>query len=59
VSARVFSMHQDGRVRMWRVSRRSENAFRLVAALPTAPDILGRIFYQASYVQTRRSCRRL
>ncbi|EEE55996.1 hypothetical protein OsJ_04746 [Oryza sativa Japonica Group] len=26
---RVFSAHQDGRVRVWRVSRRSENAFKL------------------------------
>ncbi|CAO2167701.1 unnamed protein product [Urochloa humidicola] len=49
---RVFSAHQDGRVRVWRVSRRSENAFKLVAALPTARDYLGRIFRQASYVAT-------
>jgi len=60
---RVFSAHQDGRVRVWRVSRRSrsENAFKLVAALPTARDYLGRVFRQASYVQTtaRRSHRRL
>ncbi|RCV29021.1 hypothetical protein SETIT_5G449800v2 [Setaria italica] len=56
---RVFSAHQDGRVRVWRVSRRSENAFKLVAALPTARDYLGRIFRQASYVQTRRNHRRL
>ena len=56
-------MHQDGRVRVrvWRVSRRSrsENAFKLVAALPTARDYLGQVFRQASYVQTtaRRSHR--
>ncbi|XP_062208742.1 protein JINGUBANG-like [Phragmites australis] len=56
---RVFSAHQDGRVRVWRVSRRSENAFKLVAALPTARDYLGRIFRQGSYVQTRRNHRRL
>lgn len=58
---RVFSAHQDGRVRVWRVSRRSrsENAFKLVAALPTARDYLGRVFRQASYVQTRRNHRRL
>ncbi|XP_008674551.3 protein JINGUBANG [Zea mays] len=51
---RVFSAHQDGRVRVWRVSRgrRSENAFKLVAALPTARDYLGRVFRQDSYVQT-------
>lgn len=56
---RVFSAHQDGRVRVWRVSRRSENAFKLVAALPTTRDYLGRIFRQGSYVQTRRNHRRL
>ncbi|KAG2594171.1 protein JINGUBANG-like [Panicum virgatum] len=56
---RVFSAHQDGRVRVWRVSRRSENAFKLVAALPTARDYLGRIFRQASYIQTRRNHKRL
>ncbi|CAD6270633.1 unnamed protein product [Miscanthus lutarioriparius] len=41
---RVFSAHQDGRVRVWRVSRRSrsQNAFKLIAALPTARDYLGR-----------------
>ncbi|CAM0885247.1 unnamed protein product [Alopecurus aequalis] len=54
---RVFSAHQDGRVRVWRVSR-SENAFKLVAALPTARDYLGRVFRQASYVRTRRGARR-
>ncbi|ONM34602.1 Transducin/WD40 repeat-like superfamily protein [Zea mays] len=31
---------------------RSENAFKLVAALPTARDYLGRVFRQDSYVQT-------
>ncbi|KAL6853404.1 hypothetical protein ACP4OV_019433 [Aristida adscensionis] len=56
---RVFSAHQDGRVRVWRVSRRAENAFKLVAALPTARDYLGRVFRQGSYVQTRRNHRRL
>lgn len=55
---RVFSAHRDGRVRVWRVSRRSENAFKLVAALPTARDYLGRVFRQASYVQARRNHRR-
>ncbi|XP_066347688.1 F-box/WD repeat-containing protein pof1-like [Miscanthus floridulus] len=60
---RVFFAHQDGRIRVWRVSRRSrsQNVFKLVAALPTARDYLGRVFRQTSYVQTtaRRSHRRL
>ena len=55
---RVFSAHQDGRVRVWRVSRRSrsENAFKLVAALPTTRDYLGRVFRQPSYMQTMARC---
>ncbi|KAG8079059.1 hypothetical protein GUJ93_ZPchr0007g6234 [Zizania palustris] len=56
---RVFSAHQDGRVRVWRVSRRSKNAFKLVAALPTTRDYLGKMFRHASYMQTRRNHRHL
>ncbi|CAM0885245.1 unnamed protein product [Alopecurus aequalis] len=58
---RVFSAHQDGRVRVWRVSRRgtsTENTFKLVAVLPTTRDYLSRVFRQTSYVRTRRGARR-
>ncbi|KAJ1692187.1 hypothetical protein LUZ63_008885 [Rhynchospora breviuscula] len=56
---RVFSAHQDGKVRVWKVSSRSENAFKLVASLPTTRDYLGRCLKQSNYVQTRRNHRRL
>jgi WD40 repeat protein len=56
---RVFSAHQDGKVRVWKVSTRSENVFRLVASLPTTRDYLGRCLKQSNYVQTRRNHRRL
>ncbi|KAG6504013.1 protein JINGUBANG-like [Zingiber officinale] len=58
VGGRVFSAHQDGRIRVWQVCG-SENAFRLAATLPTARDRIGKILMQGSYVQTRRHHRKL
>lgn len=54
VGSRVFTAHQDGKIRVWKVSRRSENNFRLVNTLPTAKDYLGKFMKQSNYVQTRR-----
>ncbi|KAA0050189.1 hypothetical protein IC582_021734 [Cucumis melo] len=54
VGNRVFTAHQDGKIRVWKVSRRSENNFRLVNTLPTAKDYLGKFMKQSNYVQTRR-----
>ncbi|CAL9781154.1 unnamed protein product [Musa acuminata subsp. burmannicoides] len=59
VGSRIFSGHQDGRIRVWKVSRGSENIFRLTATLPTTKDYLGRFLNQGNYVQTRRNHRRL
>ncbi|KAG0487901.1 hypothetical protein HPP92_006712 [Vanilla planifolia] len=56
---RVFTAHQDRRIRVWKVSRRAENAFRLVATLPTARDCLVRLVERSSFVETRRNHRRL
>ncbi|XP_051121865.1 protein JINGUBANG [Andrographis paniculata] len=55
----VFTGHQDSRVRAWKLSRSSENVFRLVDTLPTTKDYLGRFINQSNYVQTRRHHRRL
>ncbi|KAF3438151.1 hypothetical protein FNV43_RR20907 [Rhamnella rubrinervis] len=41
VGNKVFTAHQDSRIRVWKVSRRSENVFRLVDTLPTTKDYLG------------------
>ncbi|KAL6009985.1 hypothetical protein ACLOJK_000416 [Asimina triloba] len=59
VGSRVFTAHQDSRIRVWKVSRRSENIFRLAATLPTAKDYLGKFMKQSNYVQTRRNHRKL
>ncbi|KAI5681783.1 hypothetical protein M9H77_03011 [Catharanthus roseus] len=54
VGNKVFTAHQDSRIRVWKVSRRSENVFRLVNSLPTTKDYLGKFMKQSNYVQTRR-----
>ncbi|WOK99077.1 myosin heavy chain kinase B [Canna indica] len=59
VGGRIFSAHHDGRIRVWKVSRSSENLFRLVATLPTARDYLGKFLNQGNYVETRRNHRKL
>lgn len=59
VGHKVFTAHQDSRIRVWKVSRRSENVFRLVDTLPTTKDYLGKFMKQSNYVQTRRHHKRL
>lgn len=54
VGNNVFTAHQDSRIRVWKVTRRSENVFRLVDTLPTTKDYLGKFMSQKNYVQTRR-----
>ncbi|KAJ6702498.1 hypothetical protein OIU74_013625 [Salix koriyanagi] len=59
VGNKVFTAHQDSRIRVWKVSRRSENVFRLVDTLPTTKDYLGKFMKQSNYVQTRRHHQKL
>lgn len=59
VGSNVFTAHQDSRIRVWKVSKRSENVFRLVDTLPTTKDYLGKFMKQSNYVQTRRHHKRL
>ncbi|KAK9052516.1 hypothetical protein SSX86_029145 [Deinandra increscens subsp. villosa] len=59
VGNRVFTAHQDSRIRVWKVSRSSENIFKLVHTLPTTKDYLGKFMKQSNYVQTRRHHKRL
>ncbi|KAF2322461.1 hypothetical protein GH714_017170 [Hevea brasiliensis] len=59
VGNKVFTAHQDSRIRVWKVSRSSENVFRLVDALPTTKDYLGKFLKQNNYVQTRRHHKKL
>ncbi|KAK6928834.1 WD40 repeat [Dillenia turbinata] len=59
VGNKVFTAHQDSRIRVWKLSRRSENVFRLVNTLPTTKDYLGKFMKQSNYVQTRRRHKQL
>uniref|UniRef100_A0A7N0T2V4 Uncharacterized protein n=1 Tax=Kalanchoe fedtschenkoi TaxID=63787 RepID=A0A7N0T2V4_KALFE len=59
VGNKVFTAHQDSRIRVWKVSKRSENVLRLVDTLPTTKDYLGKFMKQSNYVHTRRSHKRL
>ncbi|KAI4384638.1 hypothetical protein MLD38_002761 [Melastoma candidum] len=59
VGNKVFTAHQDSRIRVWKVSRSSENVFKLVDTLPTTKDYLGKFMKQSNYVQTRRNHKRL
>ncbi|KAI4323485.1 hypothetical protein L6164_023084 [Bauhinia variegata] len=59
VGNKVFTAHQDSKIRVWKVSRSSENVFKLVDTLPTAKDYLGKFMKQSNYVQTRRHHKRL
>nr|GMC89129.1 protein JINGUBANG-like isoform X1 [Ipomoea batatas] len=59
VGNKVFTAHQDSRIRAWKVSRRSENVFRILDTLPTTKDCLGKFMRQSNYVQTRRNHKKL
>ncbi|KNA11881.1 hypothetical protein SOVF_131030 [Spinacia oleracea] len=59
VGNKVFTAHQDTRIRVWKVSRRSENVFRLLNTLPTTKDYLGKCMKQSNYVQIRRHHKKL
>jgi len=59
VGNKVFTAHQDSRIRVWKVSRSSENVFKLVDTLPTTKDYLGKFMKQSNYVQTRRHHKKL
>ncbi|PNX78634.1 myosin heavy chain kinase B-like protein [Trifolium pratense] len=52
VGNKVFTAHQDSRIRCWKVSRSSENVFRLVDTLPTTKDYLGRFMKHSSWDKT-------
>ncbi|KAF7002084.1 hypothetical protein CFC21_017622 [Triticum aestivum] len=51
--------HQDGRLRLWRVSSRAPARIRLAAALPTVSDRLRRFPLPSNHVAVRRHHRRL
>ncbi|KAM1167562.1 hypothetical protein ACFX19_030108 [Malus domestica] len=46
VGNKVFTAHQDNKIRVWKVSQRSKNVFRLVDMLPITKDYLGKFMKQ-------------
>ncbi|CAL5016321.1 unnamed protein product [Urochloa decumbens] len=58
-AAAAVTGHQDGRLRLWRVSSRSPATLRLAAALPTVADRLRRFPVPSNHVAVRRHHRRL
>ncbi|XP_024987916.1 protein JINGUBANG-like [Cynara cardunculus var. scolymus] len=59
VGSKIFTAHQDSKIRVWKVSRSLENIFKLVETLPTTKDYLGKFMNHTNYIQTRRHHRRL
>ncbi|KAL6652513.1 hypothetical protein ACP70R_011438 [Stipagrostis hirtigluma subsp. patula] len=57
--AAAVTGHQDGRLRLWRVSSRAPARLRLAAALPTVSDRLRRFPVPSNHVVIRRHHRRL
>ncbi|GJN02562.1 hypothetical protein PR202_ga19924 [Eleusine coracana subsp. coracana] len=51
--------HQDGRLRVWRLSARAPDRLRLAASLPTLADRLRRFPVPSNHVAVRRHHRRL
>ncbi|KAG8082397.1 hypothetical protein GUJ93_ZPchr0014g47343 [Zizania palustris] len=51
--------HQDGRLRLWRVSSRVPGRLRLAAELPTVSDSLRRFPIPSNHITVRRHHRRL
>lgn len=51
--------HQDGKLRLWRVSSRAPARLRLAAALPTVSDRIRRFPIPSNHVAVRRHHRRL
>ncbi|KAI3719664.1 hypothetical protein L6452_20566 [Arctium lappa] len=62
VGNKIFTAHQDSKIRVWRVSRinhENNNIFKLVETLPTTKDYFGSFMNHNNYIQTRRHHRRL
>ncbi|XP_065865161.1 protein JINGUBANG-like [Euphorbia lathyris] len=59
VGNKVFTAHQDSKIRVWKVTRNSENVFKLIDSLPTTKDYLGKFMKKGNYVQTRRHHKKL
>lgn len=55
VGNQLFTAHQDCKIRVWKVSTKSKNNFRLSSILPTTKDYyLAKFINKTNYVRTRQ-----
>ncbi|XP_071708860.1 protein JINGUBANG-like [Rutidosis leptorrhynchoides] len=59
LGTKIFTAHQDSKIRVWRVSRNLENIFKLVDTLPTKKDYLVKFMNHSNYIPIRRHHKRL
>ncbi|KAJ8639612.1 hypothetical protein MRB53_016306 [Persea americana] len=58
-NGKVFTAHQDSKIRVWEVTDSKRRHHRLVTSLPTVSDRLRRFIFPANYVRVRRHRKRL
>lgn len=56
---RVFTGHQDGKIRVWRGSKRNPERYSRVGSLPTLKEFLTKSVNPKNYVETRRKKNKL
>ncbi|KAL5991249.1 hypothetical protein ACLOJK_012156 [Asimina triloba] len=56
---KIFTAHQDSKIRVWRTTHQPERNHLLVASLPKSGDVLRRFLFPKNYVRVRRHKKRL
>ncbi|CAK9330266.1 unnamed protein product [Citrullus colocynthis] len=56
---KIFTAHQDCKIRVWKITRSEPPRHRLLATLPTVKDRLYRFISPGNYVRVRRHHKRL
>ncbi|KAK6252604.1 hypothetical protein QUC31_014324, partial [Theobroma cacao] len=51
---KLFSAHQDNKIRIWKIHNHLKQKYKCIATLPTLNDHLLRCFSKKNYVQVRR-----
>ncbi|KFK29083.1 hypothetical protein AALP_AA7G086600 [Arabis alpina] len=56
---RVFTGHQDGKIRVWKTSAKNPRVYTRVGSLPALKDVLKRSVKPSNYVEVRRRRKKL
>ncbi|OAY49898.1 protein JINGUBANG [Manihot esculenta] len=54
IGDKLFSAHQDCKIRVWKINKNSHQKYNCIATLPTMNDRFFRFFSGKNYVQVRR-----